>query len=389
MLHDINEPQSSPAKFALFNLGFRPFFFAGGLFAIVSILLWGAILAGKLSIGAINPLWWHAHELIFGFSVAIIAGFLLTAVPNWTNSKGLNGWPLFILFSLWLAPRILLLIPQVPISLVATIDILFYPYLIYVLAKPIIQTKLWRNIGLIFILSLLASCNAISYYSLLSDNLALFKTIHYAATLCIIMVINVVAGRVIPFFTSRATDWKKQDTSTLIEMLTIITFCIFVFAVILNIPILTKVFSAITATVLFVRASRWGWQHTAKNPLLWSLHLSYFCLPLGLILIASLNNFNVGFHIMTIGGIAGIILAMIARVSLGHTGRMLVISPLMKISFIAIFGAAICRALAPYFIEHYLLLILTSASLWILAFACFIYCYSHILWSPRPDGKQG
>ncbi len=388
---NIDEPAHRQPKLALLRLGFRPFFLFGALFSLIALALWGSFLTGRLGFAPHgNPLWWHGHEMLFGFVMAIVAGFLLTASQTWTGQKSIKGWPLGALFLLWLSPRILLTNNQWgSFEVIALLDLLFAPVTALVLAKQVIAVKQWRNFAFIPILLLLTLANALSYYGVSGQNSLLVSHAFHGATILMVTIVALIGGRVIPFFTDRATQWQRLDNISWLEKLTFVSLIALFIAMLIGQPLPVMICAAIAGIALLVRWSRWGVQSTLKVPLLWSLHLSYLCIPAGLLLIASGAGVSAGLHAMTVGGLGGMILAMMARVSLGHTGRNLLPPKVMPIAFGLILLSTITRVLANLYPEQFIFWLTLALLAWIIAFGAFVLCYAPILLRPRVDGRPG
>lgn len=388
---NIDEPAHLQPKVALFRLGFRPFFLFASLFSLLSLGIWGGLLSGKsLLPSTLNPLWWHGHEMIFGFVCAVVAGFLLTAVQNWTGRPGIKGLPLAGLFLVWLLPRLLFIFPfNIPLVAIMVIDLLFLPLTAVLLAISVIEVRQWRNFVFIPILSLLTVFNGVSYYGLMTNQLNWMNNGLYAAVILVAVIVALLGGRVIPFFTERATQWQKQSPIPAIEYLSFVSLLALVISLFLTETLLTRILAGVAGLVLFIRWSRWGWNASFPVPLLWSLHLSYLCIPIGLGLIAAGLPLSVGMHAITVGGLGGMILAMMSRVSLGHTGRTLTPPRPMALAFALILCATVLRVLASLLSAWFIELMLAAIALWIFAFGCFSYCYGPMLCRVRADGRPG
>jgi len=388
---NIDEPTHLQPQIALFRLGFRPFFLFASLFSVLALGIWGGFLSGiNLLPQSVNPLWWHGHEMIFGFVCAVVAGFLLTAVQNWTGQAGIKGTWLLGLFSVWLLPRLLLLMPlAIPFTLIMFIDLLFLPLTALILAQAVIRVRQWRNFVFIPILTLLTLMNALSYYGVLTNQFEWINIGLYGAVALISIIVALLGGRVIPFFTERATQWQRQTAIPVLEWLSFISLFGLVISLILQEQILLRSMAGIASIVLLLRWHRWGWHACRRVPLLWSLHLSYVCIPIGLALISLGFPLSVGMHAITVGGLAGMILAMMARVSLGHTGRTLQPPSIMKYAFGLILLAAVFRVLAGIIPLWSASLLLAAITSWVIAFGCFCICYGPMLCQARIDGRPG
>ncbi|MCL1078682.1 NnrS family protein [Parashewanella spongiae] len=388
---NIDEPAQKQPKVPLFRLGFRPFFLFGSVFSIIALTLWILFLTGNFQFSPHgNTVWWHAHEMLFGFVTAIIAGFLLTAVQNWTGRPSIKGIPLALLFALWTAPRILLLNQDwVIFPIVAALDLLFLPITAFLMAKAVLPVKQWQNFTFVPILFLLTLTNAISYYGLVTNNPELIQSAHYGGVFTITIVVTMIGGRVIPFFTDRASDWKRQPSINWIEKLTFTSLVLLIGSILIQQQTAITIFAALSGSILLIRWSRWGWTHTFKVPLLWSLHLSYVFIPIGLLMIAAGLPLSAGIHAITVGGMAGMILGMMARVSLGHTGRQLVPPKPVVLGFGCILLATLSRIVATLIPTYYQPLLILTAVLWIIAFGLFVIFYSSMLCKARIDGRPG
>ena len=385
----------------LFRLGFRVFFLGGALFSALAMLLWWLSLSGVAILpGVNNPIWWHAHEMIFGFALAIVAGFVLTAMQNWTGIAGIRGWPLAVVAGLWLLPRLLMPLRGELNPLVITLDLLWLPLVAGMVARPVLQVKQWRNLFFVPLFIVFTLLNALSYYAAFSGNWLLAERVFVTAVLALSGLIAVMGGRVIPFFTARATDTDKPEPQSWLEKLSLGTLWLGVAGWLL-LP-RTDGFNNVLAVMLLVaalanlvRLARWNSKLTLNIPLLWILHLGYLFIPLGLLALAAALlqwgiSISLATHWLTSGALGMVILGMIARVSLGHSGRPLVIGRLVVIAFVLLLLAALIRSLLPLLIPgmtntayH------ASAFAWMLAFGIFSWVYWPILTRPRIDGRPG
>ena len=384
----------------LFRLAFRPFFIGAAIYAVISIALWGMFWAGNSHVSQFmygNPLWWHSHEMLFGFSGAVIVGFLLTAVQTWTEQTGVKGAKLAFLFSLWLIARLGLMVAT-PSYVWMIIDCAWIIVATLFLAMPIIKVKQWRNLFFVPVLIMFTLLN-IKYH------LMVLKVIPYdlkataLMTLTIIAaVVIVVGGRVIPFFTSRGTKTETITRIPMLEYAALIPIWILLIFTLLPVTVPSSLLAAtylIAAVTNLVRMCRWRSFKTITVPLLWSLHGAYLSMIIGLAWLGGsyINhsmNPTIGIHIIAIGGIGAMILAMMARVSLGHTGRKLQIGRWMIIAFISLFGSLLARTLFVVVmpvatIDAYVI----SAVLWVIAFTIFAIVYFPVLTKARVDGHPG
>ena len=386
----------------LFRLGFRPFFLSGALFSVLSLVIWVMIYRG---LTVFEPYgggyWWHIHEMVFGFSAAIIAGFLLTAVQNWTGIRGVQGKLLAGLFFLWLAGRLALLFPNIlgPVAS-AAIELSFLPAVAFVLGRPIIAIKQYRNLFFVPLLLVLTLINLQMYLATAYPQTFSINYTGYSAVMVVTLLMSVMAGRVTPMFTANGTGTKKAEPLPWLERACTATLAIATLSLLLQ-PLLG--FSPVFFGALLVfsgifqgiRWFRWRPWITLAVPLLWSLHAALKFIWFGLILLGVSYIIpevpsNHVWHLLTIGGMGGLILAMIARVSLGHTGRPLMPPKLLSYGFALISISALVRAfgpwgapaLAPYFVE-------LSSVCWFIAYGAFILKYGPMLTAPRADGRPG
>ncbi|MGI2024094.1 NnrS family protein [Shewanella glacialipiscicola] len=388
---NIDDPAHLQPQIALFRLGFRPFFLFASLFSVLALGIWGGFLSGmSLLPVSLNPLWWHGHEMIFGFVCAVVAGFLLTAVQNWTGQPGVKGPMLIGLFGVWLLPRLLFLVPAaVPFKLIMFIDLLFLPLTAVLIAHSVIRVRQWRNFVFIPIFTLLTLMNALSYYGVLTNRFDWVNIGLYGAVILMSTIVALLGGRVIPFFTEKATQWQRQSSIPALEWLSFISLAALVVSIVLQNDLFIRITAGISSLVLLLRWHRWGWHASWRVPLLWSLQLSYVCIPLGLALIAFGFPLSVGMHSITVGGLGGMILAMMARVSLGHTGRTLQPPSLMPYCFALMLLAVLLRVLAGIFPLWSSLLLLSTIICWLVAFGCFCLYYGPMLCQARIDGRPG
>lgn len=383
----------------LFSIGFRPFFLLAGMQAVFSVLVWILIYSGVITLNTVwhNPLFWHGHEMVFGFTVAVIAGFLLTAIPNWTSTQPINGIKLILLVGLWLAGRVAMNTSLFSTTVTAIVDSAFLPALVCMLAPALIRAKAFTNMAFLVILGVLATFNILIHLSLLQwvdidvTNM-LFFIIHL-----VIVMIAVIGGRVIPFFTQNGLMFEGVRVEVirqpLIDKAALgLTLLLAVVGFFQNFD--GNVFAGlalITAVAHIVRLSRWHGLKTINIPILWILHLGYCWLVVGLIL-EGLHiwfyalSIHLVMHAFTIGAIGTMILGMITRVSLGHTGREIKAPIPIVVAYIVLQIAVAVRMLGGVFFENlYTESVVISGVLWAVAFAIFTVVYLPILISKRYD----
>ncbi len=380
------------------RLGFRPFFLGGALFAVLAIGLWAALLLGYLPgwqpLG--GSLAWHRHELPFGFAVAIIAGFLLTAVQNWTGRAGLQGWPLAALFGLWLLGRLAWLL-GVPLPLLLALQLPFLPLLALLLGRQLWAVRQWRNYPLVAVVLLMAGCQWLLLYGLALGDDALQRRGTLGGLWLIAALVSIIGGRVIHFFTQRGLNRPapfapRPRLDLLVLLLSLSLALLFASGLALQPSVWMLPLLLVLAALHGLRLWHWYDGGIWRVPLLWSLHLAYAWLPLALLSLAAwhlgwLSTASLAYHGLALGTVGGAILAMLARVSLGHTGRALEPPAAMTWAFVCLHLGVLARVLLVPFAPSTGLGL--SSLLWMLAFALFLRHYAAMFWQARVDGQPG
>ena len=387
-------------KTAFLHLGFRPFFFASLSFGVISIVLWMLMYTFGINLLPNNyPLFsWHGHEMVFGFAVATITGFLLTAVKNWTGIQTVNNKPLLGLFLFWLVSRIIVFIPgSWVLPTLAVIDSLFLLFVTWAFSSPVFKVKQWNNLAFSGKLLLLFLANIVFYLGLLG---ILDNGVHYglyAGFYTALAVIFNMGRRVIPFFIEKglgcpfqAKNYKWVDASSLWLFLSFSISDIF-----FPNHIVTAVLAA--ALVVLHGARLLGWYHPGiwKKSLLWVLVVGYIWIVLGFALKISAILLGtspfLALHAFAYGGIGMVTAGMMARVSLGHTGNNVFDPPkILHVIFALLFVGAFIRVILPLFLgQFYIHLIGLSQVLWIAAFLIFFIRYAPMLIKARVDGRFG
>jgi len=380
---------------ALLQLGFRPFFLAAGLWAVLAMALWLAQLAGRLILpSALDPISWHAHEMIFGYAMAAVAGFLLTAVPNWTGRLPVRGAPLAGLAALWLLGRAAVAASGlIGAPMAALIDLAFPVFFLLVVAREIAAGKSRKNLMMVVLLALLALGNALTHLEALGGpaTASLGQRLGLAA---LIFLIALVGGRVTPSFTR---NWlAKRDAGRLpaafglTDRVALVATAAALLAWIAAPEAPPTPWLALAAGVaLAVRLSRWCGLRTASEPLLLVLHVGYAWLPLGLILLAAarltpLLPGSAALHALTAGAVGTMTLAVMCRATLGHSGRALTAGPGTTAIFGMITLAALLRVGGGAALGDFgAILLLASGAAWIAAFGLFLVLYGPILLRTR------
>jgi len=383
--------------YPIFALGFRAFFALAGIFALILIALWRSFFEGTVEIDNYYPItYWHAHEMLLGYSVAVIAGFLLTAVKNWTGIQTIQGKQLAWLCVLWIYGRLAPFYSELlPDTLIALLDFSFLPALAYFIAKPILQSGNFKNLFIVALLLFMALGNALIHAEILGINESSAWGGLNLVIAIIIMLILIIAGRVFPFFTEKGLKGVIAIRNPLFDILAIVSSGLVFGLLIFEINGWFLTLSAVLAVAANVaRVSGWYVQKIWYVPLLWVLYLGYAWIILGFVFVAlssmSLIQSSLAIHAFTVGGIGGLTLGMMARVSLGHTGRILKASNTIALAFVLINIAAFCRVILPAILPSwYNTFLIISIYCWLAAFAFFVVVYMPILSSARIDGKAG
>jgi len=385
----------------LLRLAFRPLFLGGTLFSVIAMGWWAYFWLNPVAWAPYGgPVWWHGHEMLFGFGSAIVVGFLLTAVQAWTGVMGIRGKPLGVLAVCWLLGRLLLALgSSLPTWLLVATDLSFLFFAAVAMAYPVLKVKQWRNLIFVPMLFVLALLNGASHWGVSNNRPELALQSLHGAVLLITLIIAVVGGRVIPFFTTNATGCERLPPKRWLEVLSVTTISLLVLAAFVG-------FSRVPAAAMVVlcligalangwRFLRWGIQYSWGVPLLWSLHLAYAFIPLGLLALALysagyLASASTALHCFTTGAIGGMILAMISRVTLGHTGRPLQPPAAMVPAYIFILSGAVMRVVVPAVWPQYTPWGIALAGVfWMLAYGIFLIYYGPMLLAPRADGRPG
>jgi len=376
---------------------FRPFFIAAGLWAAVAVPFWLLAYAGMLNFPEeFDALAWHRHEMLYGFAGAAIAGFILTAIPNWTGRLPVSGPRLGVLVALWFAGRTAFLIPDLLVpTAIAIIDLSFLTALSGVIFREIIAGKNWRNLPVLVLISAFTAGNWLVHLELLgiSDTaeLGLRLSMYILAIL-----VAVIGGRIVPSFTR---NWLVREGADVVpepigkfDTIALMALVVFVAAQIVMPDHPATPFLALLAAVLHAaRLLRWkGWA-ILSEPLLWVMHLAYAWLVAALFLTGFSGLTDVipassATHALTTGAFATMILAVMTRTSLGHTGRALTATAGTTLIFVLITVSAGLRVASPFLDDADLSLLWSSGLTWAAAFMLFAAIYIPILMRPRAKG---
>lgn len=384
---------------AVLNLGFRPFFALAAVFSILATAGWlGAWLLGLAwPGGGMAAMTWHAHEMIFGYAMAVVAGFLLTATRNWTGVQTLQGVPLLLLACCWLAARIMLALGDaVPLLWAAIADCLFNALLLAAVACPVLRVRQYRQIGILSKVALLLMANLLFYAGMLGLFPPGTRAGLYTGIYMIIALILVMARRVLPFFIEKGLAVPALKNHGWLDVSSLVLFLVFWIVDIWRPDSAAVAALAGLLCVLHgVRLAGWYRPGLMRVPMLWVLFLAYAALLLGFALKAGVFVFGLSpmlaLHAFTYGGIGLFTLGMMVRVTLGHTGRNIqeppVVVPLM---FGMLAGGTLVRVLLPLLDPiHQPFWIAVAGCLWILPFSMFLASFLPMLLQPRADGLPG
>jgi len=389
-----DKPRLKPRFIPLLSYGFRPFFLGAGLWATTAMVLWVGFVSGEWTFANhYGTASWHAHELLFGYVSAVIAGFLLTAIPNWTGRLPIQGGSLLALFLLWALGRMSFLASDwIGIITAISVDSVFLFALAGVILREIVAGKNWRNLSIICLVVVLGLSNLWFHVEVLfvgSPNRGI-----RLATAIIIGLMMLVGGRITPNFTR---NWLLGREATrmpaLFGRIDVTAFMLATVALVVWIPVPLSVptglllFSAAAAQGL--RLSRWAVEQTWREPLVLILHAGYAFIPLGFLMLAvsalrpQLLGLSDALHVWTVGAVGVMTLAVMTRASLGHTGRDLTATAATRLIYVAIIAAVLARTTAPFFATFTFTLLSFAGIAWIIAFGTFVLSYGPMLVNPR------
>ncbi len=376
------------------RLGFRPFYLGGAALAALSVPLWVAMFMGQVTLAPNPPAFlWHAHEMLFGFAVAIIVGFLMTAGRNWTGLPTPRGPALAALALLWFAARLASVAG--PYWLYAVLDVALLPMVAGILARLLLRAGNHRNLPLAGLLALLALANLAFHLSVSAVVQLSPLSPLYAALALIVMIECVMAGRVIPMFTMNVTPGLRLTSTPWVERLTLATTGLALALWVLAPPGVVTLVVLLAASVL--QAKRWlGWQPWVSRgrPVLWILHGAYGWIPVGLALLAlaqtGVVTASVGVHALAVGATGGLIIGMMSRTARGHTGRPIAASRPEVLAFGLVMTAAVLRVVVPALLPWlYGASLVAASAAWSVAFLIYLKTFTPWLLQTRLDGKDG
>ena len=383
-------PRLRAQSIALLSYGFRPFFLGAALWACIAMVLWIGLLSGSWSFAiGYGVVAWHAHEFLFGYIAAVMTGFLLTAIPNWTGRLPLQGMPLLALFLLWLAGRAAMLQTDwIGTGTAASIDCVYLITVTAVISREIVAGSNWRNLRVVVLVALTAIANIAFQAEML-----IFAVPNYGLRLgvaAIVALIMVVGGRVTPSFTS---NWlTRQGNQTRPAPFSRFDIGSIALGAVALITWIAAPDWSGTAALLFVmavaqaaRLSRWTGARTWREPILFVLHLGYAFVPLGALVLSisimwpRIVPTSGALHAWTTGAMGLMTLAIMTRASLGHTGRDMSTTPTTVAIYGAMLVAALARIAAPLLPANYYQMLLIAGGGWFLAFALFVVAYGPML----------
>lgn len=389
-------------QFPFLTIGFRPFFLFAGLYAILSMLAWmGWLLVHSMNAIvpeptiAVAPHLWHGHEMLFGFASAVVTGFLLTALPEWTGAQRVAGMALVCLGTVWLAGRVVVWFSAyLPASIVAVVDMAHLILLAGFVGYGMMSKPAPRILIFLALLIVQISANGAIHAQWMAwtdDTASLGLSI---AVLNTTLLIVILGGRIVPAFTRNVLN-RRPDGQVLprsfkwLDIVSIVGVAAVLVGLATGLPDgITGSLAALAATANAVRLAFWRWHSVLDNPLLWCMHLAYLWIPVGLAMMAAslLGDWfsrNAALHVLAVGAIGGMTLAMMTRAPLGHTGRALSVGIPISLAYGFIAVAALLRGFAlDLFPAHYYAIVFAAGAFWTAGFAIFITVYCPILVGP-------
>jgi len=387
---------SQDGQVAIFSQGFRPFFFGAAIWSVTAIGIWIVMLiTGAALPSRFDPLTWHIHEMLFGFVMAAIAGFLLTAIPNWTKRLPISGAPLAGLASLWLAGRLACLFSVLmPVWLAIVADLAFPAVLVAVAAREIVAGRNWRNLAMLAPVSLLGVANLLMHLE--ANAIAVPQALGWRLALAaVVALISLIGGRIIPSF---SRNWLVKENAKILPApvglldkaaLGALFAGLFGWAAFPDSQVIACLV-LLGAALNVCRLYRWRGVSTAKEPLLLILHIGYGWtivggVLLGLSVLTRWVPETAAVHALTVGAIGTMILAVMSRATRGHTGRPLTADAPTRLIYALVTLAALVRISAAFSANWAMTLLYTSAGLWCAAFAIFAVAYAPLLLMSRSN----
>lgn len=384
---------------AIFNLGFRIFFASGAFYAALCMALWIFIYrsADLSAYVRILPQYWHGHEMVFGYAMAIVAGFLLTAVGNWTGLAMPSGKSLCLMWMPWLAARVIFIVLPQCLWLAVLLDTLFTLMLLWGIGKPILEVKQWRQMGILSKIVLMILANMLCLAAAFGWHIGWYYGL-YLGVFVIIGLVLTIGRRVTPFFIKNGAGYPFEPrNSAWIDRISLAGFvAFFIFEICTPWKTAASLCALISALAQTWRLQGWHTQGIWKRPLLWSMFISMGLIVLGqflyfLRLFVPRITDSLAMHMMAVGGIGLLTLSMMARVSLGHSGRNIHQPPkTVPWALGLLVAATIFRVLLPLIAPQQMPVWIVHAQvLWVIAFLMLVISYFSIWSTPRIDGRPG
>ncbi len=388
----ISATQTRFSLHAFLSLGFRPLYIAGAAWAAISIAIW--IFAPQMLRGTMGGVWWHAHEMLWGFVATIAVGFLTTASATWTGTNPVKGAPLGGLALCWLVARIAYLLEgSAAFWIGALADTLFYVIAAAALWRVIFKARSKRNYVLPWAVLLLGVSNGLFLWAIASGRSLLLSDFLRTGILCMVFIALLIARRVIPFFASRAIPGLNIPMHERSGQVQLVACALAVFAAITGLDLLLALCAAVAGLIALYQLIQWKPERVVRVPLLWVLYLAWFFMGVGLVLAAAyflgwrplwMARQATYVHVIAMGGFSIMIIGMITRTALGHTGRQLKADRSMVCSYLLVFVATVARLLALLLPGLTTPMLHLAAATWIAAFSLYLFRFVPLLVAPRP-----
>ncbi|MCQ9617220.1 NnrS family protein [Paenalcaligenes niemegkensis] len=379
---------------ASLSMGFRPLYLLASLWAIVSVSLW--VFAPELVKPPLAGMYWHAHEMLWGFVCTIAVGFLLTASATWTGINPLYGRPLALLCLIWIGGRVLLLVGGTSALLsAAALDSLFFLFAAVAIGRSVVLSKNWRNLVMPFLLCFLAASQFVYLYSASTFNTKLMWQSFNIAWVVMALISLLIGSRVIPFFTGRGLSDPTVPLLAPLQRVLLVLGAVAVTGLSIRLTWLTGVALSAAALIVFYQLSRWYRAAMWQESLLWVLHIGYACIGMGLFssglyfcqdVLGLQLRLAIPIHTIGVAGFGILIIGMLVRTSQGHLGLALAASPWLRLSFYSMILCAALRVSALWPSSFSVSLMHLSTLFWILSLGIYIFHFSFRLLSPRPSG---
>lgn len=387
-------PRAAPPQWRAFlELGFRPLYIAGCLWAAVSVALW--IFIPQVLTGTLGGLAWHAHEMLWGFVATIAVGFLLTATANWTGTNPLHGPALGVACALWGVARVSFLVPgTIAFGIAAACELAFFAWAAVALARAIVGAHSRRNYGLPLLVLGLGVADALFLMAAFGGDYARLMQRFDAGLLCMAVIALLIARRVIPFFATRAVAGLQIPMHTRSGQWQLAAGVLAVACGLLDAPWPLAAALAVAGGIAVVQVLAWKPWAVRRHPLLWILYAGYAALGAGLLVAAAhalgwVVRAAWPVHVIGVAGFSVLIIGMVTRTALGHLGRPLAVDRSMVTAYALVIAAAVLRLLALVPSAHVVELLHASAAAWVLAFVLYLWRFVPMLIRPRPDRPAG